>query len=112
MVQGDPATRIDSVSIDSRSVQAGQFFVAIRGERFDGHEFVQAALDKGAVGALIDSQAGRSADVERQGVLIRVADTTQALQAIEDADLVAINKLLTELQLPVIYVPPKKATTM
>jgi UDP-N-acetylmuramoyl-tripeptide--D-alanyl-D-alanine ligase len=82
VVQGDPATRIDSVSIDSRSVQAGQFFVAIRGERFDGHEFVQAALDKGAVGALIDSQAGRSADVERQGVLIRVADTTQALQAI------------------------------
>ena len=83
VVQGDPATRIDSVSIDSRSVQAGQFFVAIRGERFDGHAFVQAALDRGAVGALIDSEVGRAGEVKRHtGVLVRVADTTRALQAI------------------------------
>jgi UDP-N-acetylmuramoyl-tripeptide--D-alanyl-D-alanine ligase len=83
VVQGDPATRIDDVSIDSRSIQAGQFFVAIRGERFDGHAFVQAALDKGAVGALIDSEVGRAGAVNRQsGVLVRVADTTRALQAI------------------------------
>ena len=42
----------------------------------------------------------------------KVGDQLKKLQAIEDADLVAINKLLTELQLPLIYVPPRKATTM
>jgi len=42
----------------------------------------------------------------------KVGDQLKKLQAIEDADLVAINKLLTELQLPVVYVPPRKATTM
>jgi hypothetical protein len=42
----------------------------------------------------------------------KVGDQLKKLQAIEDADLVALNKLLTELQLPVVYVPPRKATTM
>jgi hypothetical protein len=42
----------------------------------------------------------------------KVGDQLKKLQAIEDADLVAINKLLTELQLPVVDAPPRKATTM
>jgi len=42
----------------------------------------------------------------------KVGDQLKKLQALEDADLVTINKLLTELQLPVVYVPPRKATTM
>ena len=42
----------------------------------------------------------------------KVGDQLKKLQAIEDADITAINKLLTELQLPLIYVPPRKATTM
>jgi photosystem II stability/assembly factor-like uncharacterized protein len=42
----------------------------------------------------------------------KVGDQLKKLQALEDADLVAINKLLAELQLPLVYVPPRKATTM
>ena len=42
----------------------------------------------------------------------KVGEQLKKLQALEDADLLAINKLLTELQLPVVYVPPRKATTM
>jgi photosystem II stability/assembly factor-like uncharacterized protein len=42
----------------------------------------------------------------------KVGEQLKKLQALEDADLVAINKLLTELQLPLVYVPPRKATTM
>jgi len=42
----------------------------------------------------------------------KVGEQLKKLQQLEDADLVAINKLLTELQLPVVYVPPRKATTM
>jgi len=40
-------------SIDSRTLQAGDLFFAVRGERLDGHEFVEAALAKGAVAAVV-----------------------------------------------------------
>ena len=42
-------------SIDSRTVAAGELFFAVRGERFDGHDFVQAAMAKGAVGAVVSA---------------------------------------------------------
>lgn len=42
-----------SLSTDTRSLQPGQVFAAISGERFDGHDYVQAAKDKGAVVALL-----------------------------------------------------------
>ena len=42
------------VSTDTRSVQAGQLFAALRGERFDGHDFVAAALQRGAVAAMVE----------------------------------------------------------
>ena len=40
-------------SIDSRTLQPGDLFFAVRGERLDGHDFVEAALAKGAVGAVV-----------------------------------------------------------
>jgi UDP-N-acetylmuramoyl-tripeptide--D-alanyl-D-alanine ligase len=42
------------VSTDSRSLPAGALFVALRGERFDGHEFVAAAAGRGAVAAVVE----------------------------------------------------------
>jgi hypothetical protein len=42
----------------------------------------------------------------------KVREQLTKLQQLEDADLVALNKLLAELQLPIVYVPPRKATTM
>lgn len=42
-------------SIDSRTLQPGDLFFAIRGERFDGHDFVGAALEKGAVAAVVSN---------------------------------------------------------
>ena len=42
----------------------------------------------------------------------KVGEQLRKLQQLEDAELVALNKLLAELQLPVVYVPPRKATTM
>ena len=46
--------RFDSVGTDSRKIEAGQLFVALRGERFDGHDFVAQAASDGAVAALVD----------------------------------------------------------
>jgi UDP-N-acetylmuramoyl-tripeptide--D-alanyl-D-alanine ligase len=40
-------------SIDSRTIGKGELFFAVKGERFDGHDFVDAALERGAVGAIV-----------------------------------------------------------
>ena len=43
-----------SVSTDSRAIQPGQLFVALRGERFDAHAFVSAVAAQGAAAAMVD----------------------------------------------------------
>ena len=45
--------RFDSVSTDSRTLQRGALFVALSGERFDGHRFIGAAKERGAAGAIV-----------------------------------------------------------
>jgi UDP-N-acetylmuramoyl-tripeptide--D-alanyl-D-alanine ligase len=64
-------------SIDSRTLNAGDLFIAIAGERFDGHEYVQAALEKGAVGAIVAAEKKVAGDPLR---LLQVEDTVKALQ--------------------------------
>ncbi len=49
----DPDAVASGYSIDSRTLQPGELFFAVRGERLDGHDFVEAALAKGAVGAVV-----------------------------------------------------------
>jgi UDP-N-acetylmuramoyl-tripeptide--D-alanyl-D-alanine ligase len=48
--------RIRQISTDSRLVQRGDLFVALRGSRYDGHEFVPAVLARGAAGALVHDE--------------------------------------------------------
>ena len=60
--------RIRQISTDSRSVRRGDLFVALRGDRFDGHEFVPAVLAQGAAGAIVHDEyrlPARSAAVRR-----------------------------------------------
>lgn len=45
--------RIRQISLDSRSLCPGDLFIAIKGDRFDGHDFIGAALARGAVGAIV-----------------------------------------------------------
>jgi UDP-N-acetylmuramoyl-tripeptide--D-alanyl-D-alanine ligase len=45
---------IKGISIDSRTIKEGELFVAIKGDRFDGHDFVPEVIKKGAWGALVD----------------------------------------------------------
>jgi UDP-N-acetylmuramoyl-tripeptide--D-alanyl-D-alanine ligase len=49
-----PHAAFDGVSTDTRSVKRGELFVALRGERFDGHAFLDAAAQAGAAGAIVD----------------------------------------------------------
>jgi UDP-N-acetylmuramoyl-tripeptide--D-alanyl-D-alanine ligase len=65
-------------SIDSRTLQPGELFFAVKGERFDGHDFVEAALERGAVGAVIaGTQAARYKQKSR---LLAVSEPLEAMQ--------------------------------
>jgi UDP-N-acetylmuramoyl-tripeptide--D-alanyl-D-alanine ligase len=84
LVHGREDEEIENISIDSRTVAAGDFFIAIRGERFDGHRFVSEAFQRGARGALVDTLTPGDEDSARahRAMLIAVGDTTRGLQAI------------------------------
>jgi UDP-N-acetylmuramoyl-tripeptide--D-alanyl-D-alanine ligase len=70
------------VSIDSRTVGAGDLFVALHGPNRDGHDFVRAALERGAAAAVIDRDI---AELPDGAPLLRVADTLAALAALGQA---------------------------
>jgi UDP-N-acetylmuramoyl-tripeptide--D-alanyl-D-alanine ligase len=65
-------------SIDSRTLAAGECFIAIQGPNFDGHDFIEAALKQGA--ALIIAKADTKTSIEAAWPVIRVDDTLAALQ--------------------------------
>src|SRR5271156_453449 len=53
-VSGGLPSEIQGISIDTRSLELGDLFFAIKGERSDGHDHVAAALEKGAAAAVVD----------------------------------------------------------
>jgi UDP-N-acetylmuramoyl-tripeptide--D-alanyl-D-alanine ligase len=74
----DPAATAGGYSIDSRTLQPGDLFFAVRGEQLDGHAYVEAALAKGAIAAVIEKQhAERFPSKSR---LLIVDDSLLALQ--------------------------------
>jgi UDP-N-acetylmuramoyl-tripeptide--D-alanyl-D-alanine ligase len=77
---GDGTVVINKVSTDSRTIKAGELFVALRGENFDGHDFVESCAKAGATGALVD--LNWTGSVPRTFALLRAADTLQAYQTL------------------------------
>src|SRR5206468_2458368 len=78
LASGDGTVVIAKVSSDSRTVKPGELFVALRGENFDGHDFVESAAKTDAAGAIVDSNWKGS--VPKNFALIRAKDTLQAYQ--------------------------------
>src|SRR6266498_2919112 len=75
---GDGSLVIDKVSTDSRTIKRGELFVALCGENFDGHNFVEAIAIAGAAGAIVNSNW--KGKVPENFALIRVKDTLLAYQ--------------------------------
>jgi len=70
-------------SIDSRTIKPGELFLAVKGERLDGHDYVDAALERKAVAAVVQkNELHRYADKTR---LLAVDDTLAALQSLATA---------------------------
>jgi len=81
LLRGDGARSLTQVATDTRKLEPGDLFVALRGESFDGHDFLNQAAALGACGAILDT----AFEGELPGgdfAVIRVADTVAALGAI------------------------------
>src|SRR5271155_2894155 len=76
----DPLAGLAGVSIDSRTIQPGELFLAIHGPRHDGHAFVTGALAGGAAAGLVARQRLEEYPAEIRGRLFAVEDTLAALQ--------------------------------
>src|SRR5438876_2424148 len=75
---GHGKTLIDKISTDSRTLKHGELFVALRGENFDAHSFVESVAKAGAAGAIVDSNW--TGKIPENFALIRTEDTLQAYQ--------------------------------
>jgi UDP-N-acetylmuramoyl-tripeptide--D-alanyl-D-alanine ligase len=79
---GDPGREFGGVSIDTRTLGAAELFIGIHGEQFDGADFADRAIARGAAGVVVPVGRGREGQA---AVVIEVADTTVALQALARA---------------------------
>jgi UDP-N-acetylmuramoyl-tripeptide--D-alanyl-D-alanine ligase len=76
--QGDGKASIERISTDSRTIKKGELFVALRGENFDGHKFVEDVAKSGATGAIVDLEWKGKAP--KAFAIIRAQDTLLAYQ--------------------------------
>ena len=82
-VEASGLLHVDGFSIDSRTVAPGELFFAVRGDRLDGHDFVTAALERGAVAAVVKRTLVASLpDAALSAPLLITEDPLYALQAL------------------------------
>ena len=85
LIEGNPETPFSGISTDSRMVTKGELFIALRGNNFNGHDYVEQAVDRGAAAAVVDL---RPETRDSRGLnLILTKDTLSAL-----GDLAAHNR--------------------
>jgi len=91
LVHGDPSALFKGISIDSRSAMRGELFFCIKGEKFDGHDFIHDAISGNVSGIVFsDREKLKAARLRPDGPFaIHVADTIRALQ-----DLAAFHRRL------------------
>ncbi|HPY30451.1 MAG TPA: UDP-N-acetylmuramoyl-tripeptide--D-alanyl-D-alanine ligase [Verrucomicrobiota bacterium] len=77
LLQGAPDTLATRVCTDSRQARAGDVFIALRGERFDGHDFVDDVAAKGVVAVVVER--GKIPSPQLPAAVIVVNDTRRAL---------------------------------
>lgn len=99
LVWGDGTVQVNSVSTDTRTLKAGDLFIALRGENHDAHNYLDRAVDAGAAALVVEKYAG-----EGKVPVIEVKDTLKALQ-----DLAAYNR--QQLKVPVIGITGSSGKT-
>lgn len=78
LIQGDPELTVSGVSTDSRNIKRGELFLALKGERFDGHQFLNEAVQAGAAALLVMENT----NLDGKTTVIKTDDTLKAFGAI------------------------------
>jgi UDP-N-acetylmuramoyl-L-alanyl-D-glutamate--2,6-diaminopimelate ligase len=81
-IKGSPATEITSLGLNSQTVEGGQLFFALRGEKTDGHSFIENAVAKGAVAVVCEQLPGKQ---EAEVCYVVVKDTHAAMGTVAAA---------------------------
>ncbi|MCC6543370.1 MAG: UDP-N-acetylmuramoyl-tripeptide--D-alanyl-D-alanine ligase [Nitrospirae bacterium] len=80
LIQGNLELTAAGISIDSRNIKDGELFIAIKGDVFDGHNFIEEAIKKGACGAIVNGDYPLSGSIPQDRIILSVSDTILALQ--------------------------------
>jgi UDP-N-acetylmuramoyl-tripeptide--D-alanyl-D-alanine ligase len=84
LAAGEHGVEFAGVSIDTRTLASNELFIAIRGEHFDGTDFAETAMERGATGVVVPRGRRWTAAAER-AVVIEVDDTVAGLQSLANA---------------------------
>ncbi len=79
LVSGRAGSVLTGISTDSREMEPGRLFVALKGERYDGHDFVAKAVERGASAVVVEKDRGTGISEDNGPAVIAVADTLNAL---------------------------------
>ena len=82
-LQGAVKENVTGISIDTRTLMQGEAYFAIKGDRLDGHDFVEAALAKGAALAVVDEACAKK--FAKDAALLVVGETLQAMRDVAAA---------------------------
>jgi UDP-N-acetylmuramoyl-tripeptide--D-alanyl-D-alanine ligase len=85
LFSAQPARTATGYSIDSRTLVSGDLFFAVKGERFDGHDFIPAAIARGAVAAVASGARAAEVGLPPETPILLVEDPLQALQQLAAA---------------------------
>ena len=77
---GSPDALVKGLSTDSRKMKPGYIFLALKGERYDGHNFLNNAINAGAMGVIVESDSTVARRfITAKVVVINVSSTLKAL---------------------------------
>ncbi|WP_196594406.1 UDP-N-acetylmuramoyl-tripeptide--D-alanyl-D-alanine ligase [Pectinatus sottacetonis] len=77
-VLSQSANKFSAISTDTRTIKKGMVFLAIRGEKFDGHNFIKKAIEKGAAGIIISEREKAENFIQNSVTIMLVEDTLQS----------------------------------
>ncbi len=81
LIRGDGKGLVKGISIDSRTIKRGEAFIAIKGENFDGHDFIDAVVKKGACCIIVNKGVIKNRDFKSL-TIIEVSGTIKAMAGI------------------------------
>lgn len=83
LISGDKNLEINSYSKDSRDINIGDMYIAIKGEQINGNDYIEEAFNKGAIGCISDEDVDKKIiEKFKDKIIIKVQNTIKAIQKI------------------------------